>query len=338
MRNIILTSFLLASSSLFAATPSCKQTHAVIDMGSTNTKVKVAKVDTCLKKITKVLFYKNYPIEYKNSADLSLEMNISIEMMQKGVDTLNLVKKEISKFRANKLKVYASSAFWGFQNKDDLLNAIKNLAGLSVQVLEQSDEAQMGLASIKANTKTDPDKIIVWDIGGTTMQMVTEASGERESKIETYSGQLGSESFKNNIIKRVKQNNTFKVTTPNPMGLEDILAAKDIAHSEARMMVPQYLQEKISRGGVVLYGIGMVHTSGIQGYLSGKKSYTLGELELIIHQSMLRSDEQIGGKYASNKVTNAILIGAFMEALGIHTVTPMAVDLTDGLLMNGMSI
>jgi hypothetical protein len=45
-----------------------------------------------------------------------------------------------------------------------------------------------------------------------------------------------------------------------------------------------------------------------------------------------KSDEEIGGPYASTAVSDRLLITGFMHALGIPKVLLVNVDLTDGLL------
>ena len=50
------------------------------------------------------------------------------------------------------------------------------------------------------------------------------------------------------------------------------------------------------------------------------------------------SDDDIGHEYADTEVTNLILVLGVMEATGIRKVTPLDINLADGLLARGLNV
>ena len=96
-------------------------------------------------------------------------------------------------------------------------------------------------------------------------------------------------------------------------------------------------------GNVVVYGIGALHSKSILNRINEynenrNKFYTLDELKGLIKSTVNLTDEQIGGAYASNQVTNQIFVANMMEQLTIQKVNVRELDLTAGLLVFGVSL
>ena len=55
-------------------------------------------------------------------------------------------------------------------------------------MISQEEEAKLGFEGAVAQTGVDPDKALVWDTGGGSMQMITRSP---KGKLETYGNEVG---------------------------------------------------------------------------------------------------------------------------------------------------
>lgn len=305
----------------------CIVYRAAFDVGSETTKMKVAKIDKCLQK--------NEGIIYRNEAKISYAENhrsgaFTPEIQKAGIVALRRLKNEAISHQAEAFAGVATESFRQASNILEFLAEIKKKTGISIKLISQDEEAILGYLAATAAFTARPEKTIVWDIGGSSMQMIIR---DKNHKFIIYRGKMASVSFKEKIISEIKQQNLQQHSSPNPIGKENLLKAIKTA-SIASGDVPQEIKEVINKQDIVIIGIGGVHNQSIKKQLKSGAIYTQEELMNAVNRRVELNDKEIGGRYAGTDVSNLILVLGFMKSLGIKEVIPVDVNLADGVLID----
>lgn len=289
--------------------------------------MKVARVNTCLQKIEAILLEADEAVKYKESLQASPDNRLHKAIQERGVKALLSLKSRADKFKPDSYTAVATSAFRTAENGKQAAENLSKRTGIDVQVIDQAGEARLGFIAASRIANKDLRNVVVWDIGGGSMQM-TSYNGPK--KFDIYQGKTASASFKKHIIEDVKGKSG--VETPNPIGSKDAQTALKDAKKVAQTTVPSSIKQKIHSGAEVV-GIGGVHYYSVRGQTKTKSSYNGADLEKAIAKGVQKNDEQVGGEYASTEVSNLILVKGFMDELGIQKVTTGKINLADGLLL-----
>lgn len=301
----------------------CEKLRAGIDIGSGSTKVLVAKINKCKKKIIKIVEERNFAFKFKESLHLNGE--------RLPEDLYNKVKTTIDSLKANfkardiEVRAVATEVFRQAKNGESFISRLSKETNTKILIINQEKEAQLGFWGAVAVTEKSPLDIVVWDIGGGSMQITT----MRKNHLFSYLGKLASVSFKNKII--AYQNKLRG--SPNPIGKYNALWAKRTAQEEAKTL--DNILKADSKNKEVI-GIGGVHYFSIKNQLSLKPAlpYSQFQMEQQIKERVNWSDRLLSGAYKETEVSNLILVKAFMESLKIQTVLPIKVNLATGILFD----
>ena len=310
----------------------CLKTRAALDIGSGSTKVKIAKVDMCKKIIVESLYQEEIPIPFKE--DLQLKKSgkddmFSDEIQELGFQEIKKISDKIKKFSPDEVFGVGTSAFRTATNAIYFFSKIKSEIGINVEIIDQSKEAEVGLYSVAAVTGKKPEEIIVWDIGGASMQIST----TKDDKFETYLGDVGAISFKDQVITQIKKKDLKAVRSPNPLGAKNFDKAVLIAKTDAVVKVSSKLKDVIKQQRNI-YGIGGVHSYSVYSQAGGKDNfYTFEQLRNAYPQRVNLTDVEIGGNYAETEITNMALVLGYMDALEIPVVVILNINLTEGILV-----
>lgn len=316
-----------------AQAKNCQENRLGFDIGSGSTKILVAQVDTCQKKILKVLLQDSRPVSYNEDFEKSKDGTISPVLEEKGLATLKELSDLARIHKPVKSSGIATSVFRKAKNGKDIIQRFSKKLKISLTVISQEKEAELGYASaLSAVDQTDilgqKKKVIVWDIGGGSMQMIMK---EDNQKFQMYLGQLASVSFKNMIIEIFQQRSIETTLSPNPIGLSRPNAVS-LARAYARLHVPTAFVNK--ERNLIYVGVGGVHNQSIKNQLQLKEmSYTLRDIDDMAVQQAQKSDKDLTGEYRSTDVSNLLLVQGFMEALGIREVLLANTSLLQGLLI-----
>jgi exopolyphosphatase/guanosine-5'-triphosphate,3'-diphosphate pyrophosphatase len=326
---VILTLSFFISSDLFAK--NCQEVRTGFDIGSGATKIMVAKIDFCEKKILEILLNESRPVSFNEDFEKSADKKLSDAIIAQGQKVLGELYEISKKFKPKRVTGVATSVFRKAHNGIDVIkNYSKNLK-FKIEIVSQIEEASLGYISAISQLKTEDSSrkdILVWDIGGGSMQMYTHGDDNRAL---TYLGELASVTFKNMIIEVIQQKKLNEVSSPNPIGdkAEQALA---LARSYAKLHVPHVLQEKIKDRFVV--GVGGVHGQSLKNQMQLKEmKYSLENLSTVSLKEAKKSDKDLSGDYRATDVSNLILVQGFMEGLGIKEVTLVNASLLQGVLL-----
>lgn len=329
MKSILLATTLLYfthSSSAFSQT--CEKITTAFDIGSGATKMKVAMVNTCEQRILKTLFEDSRPVEYKQKLKESKDNKFSAEIMNEGKKVLQELKQKAMEFKPTNFLAVATSAFRTAENGKEFAANLSKELKIDIQVIDQDEEAKLGFYGGVAKAKTKASNVVVWDIGGGSMQITT----LENKKLKIYGGQIASVTFKNKVIEEILKKDSQKISSPNPLKAQSA-AATELASKLAFEDVPKDMKEKFSRGDIEVIGIGGVHYYSVSGQLGKPETFTSNDIKKIMVKRSMLTDEQLESKYAETEVTNLALVAGFMDALKIKQVMPAKVNLTDGLLL-----
>ncbi|MGV8056555.1 MAG: Ppx/GppA phosphatase family protein [Smithellaceae bacterium] len=305
----------------------CIVYRAAFDVGSETTKMKVARVDKCLQK-TELIIYKNeVKVPY---AENHRSGTFSPQIRNTGIIALSRLKNEAINNRAEAFSGVATESFRQASDSLEFLREVKEETGISIKLIEQHQEAVLGYLAAIAALPERPEKVIVWDIGGASMQMILR---KKNQGFVIYRGKMASVSFKEKILIQIKRQKPGKHSSPNPIGKENLKKAIEIA-STAAGDVPEEIKKAIREPDTVILGIGGVHNESIKKQLKSNVRYTQEELINVVNIRIGLNDKDIGGHYADTEISNLILVLGFMEKLAIKEVIAVNVNLADGVLVD----
>jgi len=321
-------SFIFCTNNSFAK--SCQENRLAFDIGSGATKMMVAEVDFCNKKILKILAQDSRPLMYNEDFEKSKDGNIGIDTEEKGLAALKDLLTQAKTFNPKRTSGVATSVFRKAKNGKEIIARFSKKLKISLKVISQEEEAILGYHSAMA-TMTNLDKskkTIVWDIGGGSMQMV---GNDTDKKTHFYLGNLASVSFKNMIIEVFQLKSIETTLSPNPIGLSRPNAIA-LARSYAKLHVPPFFSNGDNKTEFI--GIGGVHNQSIKNQLQLKEGkYSLRQLDDKGIQQAQKNDADLTGDYRATDVSNILLVQGFMEALGIREVTLAKASLLEGIVL-----
>ena len=314
-----------------AFSKNCEEVRMGLDIGSGATKVLVAKVDYCKSKVLEVLLSESQPVEYNEDLDKNNDGNLSPVIIAKGQGVLAMMIAKGRTFKPRRIFGVATSVFRKSQNGTDIIKGFARKFKVQLEVITQEEEAKLGYFSVLSlmDEKTKENKnIVVWDIGGGSMQMF---SMEKNNRAHMYLGDLASVTFKNMVTEVIQSKPIESNSTPNPIGdkREQVIA---LARSYSRLHVPAAIKRDLLDHTII--GVGGVHGNSIKNQLNLKSmQYSLEELDKAGIVQSQKSDKDLIGDYRSTDVTNLLLVQGFMEGLGIKEVKIMNANLLQGIIL-----
>lgn len=306
----------------------CIENVAAIDLGSGSTKMVVAEVDSCNRKIRKVLDQDAHRVDFFNDLKKSSDSSLSRKIIHKGLNRILELKKKADRFNPSRFTIYATEAFRRASNSDRLFQKVNKYTGITPVILSADEEGTLGLLAVSVLENKNPSDILSWDIGAGSMQIAS-MTGDTT---KVFQGQFASETFKNYIIAKVKQASKSKASSPNPMSKSETEIASEIIREELEM-IPIWIKNHLKLHNGEIYGIGGVHYHSVRELTGWKDHYTPQDVKRALSTILNKSDSQIGGPFPETQVTNLILVQEYMKALGVKKVYAQKVNMAYGALV-----
>lgn len=317
---------LLAITNVFA--DECLVNRAAFDIGSSTTKMVVARVDTCQQHVIQILAEEEIDVAYKEDLGIS-QGNFSEDIQRKGLTALQQFKNIAQNYNTEQFVGVATSAFRTSDNGKMFTERIEKELGIRTQIISQRTEAILGFLAAYPQTDLEKKECLVWDIGGGSMQMVI---AKDNNSFDVYEGELASMSMKNTIITDIQGKSSRDVKSPNPMGKAVATKAVNLARDYAEIHVPNVIKAKA--GNLKVLGIGGVHYHSVRKQsVKDGKTYTISDVERTLAVRQALSEEEIGGDYAATDVSNLTLVLGFMKALNIKEIRTLNVNMAHGILI-----
>ena len=314
-------------------TPILTERRAAFDIGSGTIKLRVSDVIITKESLETALEvtggYERIRVDFEADLHDSKDGRFSQKIMDKGLKTLKELKKRAIDAGAKNFAGVATRAFRTAKNGEEYLRRLEDETGIKLQIASAAEEARMGfLAAVDAGD-FDPQKLVVWDIGGGGSSLTMQnADGE----FVYHFGELASVVLRDTIIRTI-QNKPKSVKSPNPMSPSEVRAALDIVRGEA-VGVPLAIRRKLAEPDTKVIGIGPVHFHSVRGQVKADEVYTRAAVSAKLKERTGMTDEQIGDPWADTEVVNLILVNGFLDALHIEKVEAMNINIADGLLVD----
>lgn len=262
----------------------------------------------------------------------------------------------------------ATEAFRQAGNTAEFVERLKQNHQLNLIPIEQSKEGHLGFVGVMTaltladpTSNFEPSKVVSWDIGGGSLQMV---AYDGQGQWLGFGNRLASNPMRKFVVEQLKKRKAFtsdqQVVSPNP-----ILSPKanpkhlqretkelmDFTRSHVAREIKDLLKARWMNGktlkiaGREVYGIGGVH-NGILRFLrqltgnSHLHELTPQLLEQALEQALVSDDArlikdfQVKAEYASVIVSNMLLVKSVMDLLKLERITVLDVDNTYGVLVS----
>lgn len=302
--------------------------RAALDIGSGATNLKVAEVDLESGKIVKQLFEESVRVPYQKQLEQSKDNRFDEKTMEEGIQSITLLKNKAENYPIKKIAAVATAAFRQAENAQAFAKEIEAKTGVQVRIVDQEEEGILAFRGALALTSVLPEKAIVWDIGGGSMQLTT-LSDQGTYLVEK--GKTASVPFKNAFIENIKHQDLKEVQNPNPMTTEEILGGIVLSEKIAKETSPFFV-EKLKKTDTKVVAVGNLFNYGIKPLVGSSvfKPSTLSEAVMRLEgQTFATITESSLAEVAG---TNPILVLGFMRALSIPEVEIVNVNNTDGAL------
>lgn len=353
MKKIIIAFGMLSLS--LSQSYACIETRAAIDIGSGETKMKVARVNYCEHRILEVLADGNEArraILFKqNLRRENSDGNFTAEIMAQGLTALRELKAYALQRGATSFKAVATSAFRSALNASAFVANIKQVTDLDVQVISQEEEALLGyygaLADVSETVPNAISRIVVWDVGGGSMQFITEHQGE----LVTSLSEVGAAPFRQFLQNEAAISESESI---NPIqavlniNLETLLGrTRQLAQHS---VLNETIRTKLRDPQTLVVGIGGMHYYGVMdafngfferyGFMQDIQTYTQPMLYEVANEVTSYDDIQIQNMlpefsrpYYAESASNMVMILGFMQDLHIPSVLRLKVTLANALLV-----
>ncbi|MGC1001701.1 phosphatase [Pantoea agglomerans] len=335
MRSAALSAVTLFCSLFFAAAAQadrCQQIRAGLDIGSGTTKIAVARVNVCQLRIEKMLYQDQRAVAWNEALAHSTDNQLSPAMTHEGAAALQQLLTQAQRFHPQRISGVATAVFRNASNGQAVIEQLQRQTGAQISIISQQQEAKLGFLSAKA-ALNDPairdEQLLVWDIGGGSMQMTAWRQQAGKPVADIYQGKLASVTLKNFILTVLK--NSPEAKSPNPIGSWRQSVLRFVQFYAANEVSPQIKQDLASRQVI---GIGGVHGFSIRNQLPGKPHrYSLTALSQLSQQQVWKGDSELPGDYRVTDVSNLLLVEGYMQALKINEVTIVEASLIQGVLL-----
>ncbi|MCB0348701.1 MAG: hypothetical protein KDD37_07690 [Bdellovibrionales bacterium] len=319
-----------ATESAVIVKPECITKRAAFDIGSGETRLNVSKVDTCNHKIIATELELKEKVPYKES--MGRGKYLAQGTMQAGFKVLQTMKKEAQKFSPDSYLAVATAAFREARNGETFITEVNKALKINAKIISQKEEGDIGYYAALASVKNPKKDFVVWDIGGSSQQIVAKDSS---GNMVDYEGKLASVSFKDRVLSEIKNQ---KKKSPNPLTAKEMQDSIKLSQSFASTDVPAEIKSILSKPDVEVIGIGGVHYYSVLKQskpASGTNVITREEvgataIDLVDKDDSYFSDQ----KHVDTTITNVALVYGFMRGLNIQSLEIYNVNLSHGVLIH----
>lgn len=304
--------------------------RAAFDIGSAVIKCTVADVDIATGRVIQIIETLSEKVDFAEDLDRSYDSNLSEDIMSKGIEVLETMKLAASDRMAVEFSAAGGSTFREARNGRAYFVRIENETGIHSRVISDQQAAMLSFHAVKQTIEDNSSELIVWDIGGGSMQMTTR---DTDGSLQFYLDYMASVSFKNAVIETIQKKNPATTSTPNPVSTVQVTQALAYIKAHAVVAVPPAIKKKIREDNVLMAGIGGVHYYAVPELIGERNpSFTRDEVAQAIAQWTGKADEEFESEYAPVRLTSLILVLGYMDALGIKEIRPLKINQADGLL------
>ncbi|MBN9377481.1 MAG: hypothetical protein BGO14_10330 [Chlamydiales bacterium 38-26] len=260
--------------------------RAALDLGSSETKLTIADVDTETHKIVKIYYQDYRTVELRKDLATSPDGTLSKEIEEKIIEVLDEYKNMTLKFAPEQWFGVGTSVFRSAINGAEFLERVKEKTGIPLYLASQMEEGEIGFQSAVAASGLDAEEIIAWDSGSGSFQMTT----INNAHMDMYGAEFAFVSTLEILIQRIRKEKFNPNQTPNPISKDEIELLISIIQKEYLPPIPYWLSHTnkkiICFGGYTsIFSMGQIATA--------KETYKQKDLFHAIQNLIDKSDDQL---------------------------------------------
>jgi exopolyphosphatase/guanosine-5'-triphosphate,3'-diphosphate pyrophosphatase len=329
----------------------CEQVRAALDIGSGTTKMVVARVDFCQRRVLQVLapapgekLERQVQYDRNRHDDSNGRKVFTHEVIAEGVVAMLELKAVALIQGAEAFSAVATAAFRSVDpaHLERVLGRIRDETGFRVRVIPQEEEARIGYLATSVNVGVPLEDLVVWDIGGGSMQIAY--WDEALNAVAGYLGEFANGAMQRFIIEKIQGKDLLTTPSPNPIGTLGVSWAIQEAERVARESVPPRLRAELETPEAVT-GIGGVHFFSncefLQRFSADGCEFSREELLNQAYRYAHLTDRELvenglsaSVDFAPFRVSSAALTAGFMSALGIDRVRAIEMNMAGGILLD----
>ncbi|WP_419785170.1 hypothetical protein [Pseudodesulfovibrio sp.] len=306
--------------------------RAAFDIGSSNIKCTVADVDIITGTLIKTVADFSRKVDFAESLARSYDGNIDTDTMKRGQIAMEELHQEALKLQAHQFSAVGGDCFRAARNGRAYFVTLQHTLGFSCRLVSKQQASLLNYHAVRLMTDIPESSLLIWDIGGDSQRMTCR---NRDNSIDFYMDSLASVTFKNAVIMAIQGREIESKGSPNPMDAKQVEEALRYAKAHAEMEMPPKLVERLRTGGMKVIGIGGVHYHAIPEMLGiGTVPYTRQQVADAIARWTGKTDMELSSEYAATRLTDLILVQAYMEAMHTTEVIPLQCNEAHGLLVS----
>lgn len=261
--------------------------RAALDIGSAETKLTIADVDTEINKIVTIYFQDYKSVELRKYLASNSEGLLNKEIEDKLVTVLNNYKNAASELAPDQWFGIGTSVFRNAKNGQEFLDSVQRQTGIKLHLASQSEEGEIGFKTAVAASGLDADQVIAWDSGNGSFQITIFNDGQPE----IYGAEFAFVPALELLIKTIRGETFSTEDSPNPISMEEIISLSTIIQEEKLPPIPDWLKHTnkkiISFGGKTsMFLLGQIAT--------GKEIYEREDIYNALQLYANKSDDQLG--------------------------------------------
>ena len=181
-------------------------------------------------------------------------INFSDKTMQVALDAFAHLKETLALYHPTAYRGIGTAAFRKAENGSAFLKRLRDELGITISLVPQKAEAEIGFLSAASAFSGDDKNLIVWDCGNGSFQLVSRS----DEGFDDYGAEIGNLGATTTLIQEV-QNKGDGTATPNPVTLEEARALTKVLQSKMPD-TPEWLKTKLTEKDTVTAGMGGSHS------------------------------------------------------------------------------
>jgi hypothetical protein len=177
------------------------ETRAALDIGSGQTKITIADVNTASNKIVCIHQQSVKFVFLRKDLAMSPEGVLSKTIQSHLIETLNEMQQASVIHNPTKWIAAGTSVFRQAQNSQTFIEETEKATGIKIKVISQAEEAEIGFHSALGVSCEEKDNIISLDVGSGSFQISCWING----KLHMYGSEIGSQAVFDALFEIRKQ-------------------------------------------------------------------------------------------------------------------------------------
>lgn len=165
------------------------ETRAALDIGSGQTKITVADVNTASNKIVRIHKQSVNFVFLRKDLAMSPQGVLSKIIQNHLIETLNEMQHASAIFNPEKWIAAGTSVFRQAKNTQEFIDETEKATGIKIKVISQTEEAEIGFHSALGVSCEERENIISLDVGSGSFQISCWING----KLHMYGSEIGSQ-------------------------------------------------------------------------------------------------------------------------------------------------